>query len=205
MKRILSFLLVLALSGCAEVFTPQVAPSNDASPRDPGASPPVVAPQRTDPQWLAWLREQQYRLELGAKPPATVLRVPVRGVNVRQIANTFGAPRGGGRVHEGLDIFARAGTPVVSATGGIVVRVGTNNLGGLVVYTLGAGGRIYYYAHLSRYGAFEEGDIIKPGDVLGYVGNTGNARGTPPHLHFGVYDTSEGWEAVNPFPKLRDD
>ncbi len=90
---------------------------------------------------------------------------------------------------------------MVSATGGLVVHVGTNNLGGQVVYTLGAGGRTYYYAHLSKYGRFVAGDIIKPGDVLGYVGNTGNARGTPPHLHFGVYES--GWQAINPFSLLR--
>ena len=153
-----------------------------------------------NPAWLEWMRVQQYRFDLMNKPAATALRVPVRGTSKRRIADTFGAPRGGGRAHEGLDIFAAAGTPVVSATGGIVSRVSTNTLGGLVIYTLGAGGRTYYYAHLSRYGRFKEGDIIKPGDVLGYVGNTGNARGTPPHLHFGVYEMD--WTAVNPYRLL---
>lgn len=143
------------------------------------------------------MRVQQYRFELSNKPAATLLRVPVRGTTKRRIADTFGSPRAGGRLHEGLDIFAAAGTPVVSATGGIVSRVSTNALGGLVIYTFGAGGRTYYYAHLSRYGRFKEGDFIKPGDVLGYVGNTGNARGTPPHLHFGVYETD--WTALNPY------
>jgi peptidoglycan LD-endopeptidase LytH len=192
--------MVLLLVSCAEIFTPSSAPITD----DADAEPPVTLPSSTptDPQWLAWLREQQYRLELGLKPPATALRVPVKGVSVRRIANTFGGARSGGRAHEGLDIFAPAGTPVVSATGGIVLRITTNNLGGQVVYTLGAGGRTYYYAHLSRYGAFKDGDFIKPGDVIGYVGNTGNARGTPPHLHFGVYDS--GWEAINPYGLLRD-
>ncbi len=189
-------LLGVALSACAEVFSPQAVPPADGAER-PATTTPTVA---DDPAWLEWLRVQQYRLELSNKPAATQLRVPVRSVTKRRIADTFGALRGAGRVHEGLDIFAAAGTPVVSATGGIVSRVSTNALGGLVIYTFGAGGRTYYYAHLSRYGRFEEGDFIKPGDVLGYVGNTGNARGTPPHLHFGVYEMD--WTAVNPYRLL---
>jgi peptidoglycan LD-endopeptidase LytH len=200
MKRAVLAVLIATLTSCAEVFPPVTQPLPDAPEVPPSTAPAPEEP--TSPELLEWLRLQQYRLELSLKPPATELRVPVRGITVRRIANTFGAPRSGGRRHEGLDIFAPAGTPVVSATGGFVAHVGTNNLGGLVVYTVGAGGRVYYYAHLSRYGRFQEGDLIKPGDVLGYVGNTGNARGTPPHLHFGVYDS--GWEAVNPYSLLRD-
>ena len=189
-------LLGVWLSACAEVFSPQATAPADGAER-PATTTPTVA---DDPAWLEWLRVQQYRLELSNKPAATQLRVPVRSITKRRIADTFGAPRGGGRLHEGLDIFAAAGTPVVSATGGIVSRVSTNTLGGLVIYTYGAGGRTYYYAHLSRYGRFKEGDFIKPGDVLGYVGNTGNARGTPPHLHFGIYEMN--WTAVNPYRLL---
>ena len=189
-------LLAVALNACAEVFSPQ-----GAAPADGAERPPTSAPMVSDdPAWLEWIRVQQYRFELMNRPAATVLRVPVRGMTKRRVANTFGAPRGGGRLHEGLDIFAAAGTPVVSATGGIVSRASSNTLGGLVIYTLGAGGRTYYYAHLSRHGAFKEGDFIKPGDVLGYVGNTGNAQGTPPHLHFGVYELD--WTAVNPYRLL---
>ena len=189
-------LLGVSLSACAEVFSPQSTAPADGAERPPMSTPTVG----NDPAWLEWMRAQQYRFDLMNKPAATELRVPVRGTSKRQIADTFGAPRGGGRLHEGLDIFATAGTPVVSATGGIVSRVSTNTLGGLVIYTFGAGGRTYYYAHLSRYGRFKEGDFIKPGDVLGYVGNTGNARGTPPHLHFGVYEMD--WTAVNPYRLL---
>ena len=139
-------------------------------------------------------------LRLQMQQPDEELLMPVEGVPVTKVANTWEAPRPGGRKHQGQDIFARRGTPVVSATDGIVVRVGTNQLGGLVVTVMGAGGRIYYYAHLDRYAdGLQTGDPVVAGDVIGYVGNTGNARTTPPHLHFGIY-TATG--AMNPLPLL---
>ena len=112
--------------------------------------------------------------------------------------DTWGATRSGGRRHEGIDIFAPRGTPVVSTTRGFVTRVGTNRLGGHVVGVLGPGLEWHYYAHLDRFGPIREGDMVQPGDLLGYVGNTGNARGTPPHLHYGVYRGG----ASNPYPRL---
>jgi murein DD-endopeptidase MepM/ murein hydrolase activator NlpD len=102
-----------------------------------------------------------------------------------------------------VDIFAARGTPVLSATEGIVIRVGTNRLGGQVINILGPGRQVHYYAHLDRYGGFEEGDVVYPGSIIGYVGNTGNARDTPPHLHYGIYDPGRG--AVNPWPMLEPD
>ena len=134
--------------------------------------------------------------------PDTALLMPVAGVPVNRVANTWKAPRPGGRRHEGQDIFGKRGTPVVSATDGIVVRVGVNSLGGNVVSVMGNGRRIYYYAHLDRFAeGLAAGDEVAAGDTIGYVGNTGNARTTPPHLHFGVY-TATG--AVNPLPLLVD-
>jgi murein DD-endopeptidase MepM/ murein hydrolase activator NlpD len=135
-------------------------------------------------------------------PPDTTLPVPVKGVSRAAVANTWHASRSGGRKHEGLDIFARRGTPVPSATMGIVIRLGGGELGGNAVFVLGPGGRTYYYAHLDEYApGIRPGLEVKPGDTLGYVGTTGNARGTPPHLHFGIY-TPTG--ATNPYPLLRD-
>ena len=105
-------------------------------------------------------------------------------------------------MHEGQDIFAKRGTPVLSATDGYVFRIGENSLGGHTVSVIGAGGRIYYYAHLDSYAAnIAIGDRVTTQTVLGYVGNTGNATGGPTHLHFGVY-TREG--ALNPLPLLSD-
>jgi peptidoglycan LD-endopeptidase LytH len=128
----------------------------------------------------------------------TSLPVPVDGVRPTQIADTWGAPRSGGRKHKGVDIFAPRGTPVRSTTDGVVLRVGTARLGGQVVTVLGPGLNVHYYAHLDRFGRFRLGDVVRQGDVLGYVGDTGNARGTPFHLHYGVYTPTRG--AVNPWP-----
>lgn len=122
-------------------------------------------------------------------------------VTKKQITDSWGFPRSGGRRHQGVDIFAPRGTPVLSATEGIVFRVGTTELGGQVINVLGPGRQVHYYAHLDRYGSFVEGDVVYPGNIIGYVGNTGNARTTPPHLHYGVYDPARG--AVNPWPLLR--
>lgn len=128
------------------------------------------------------------------------LPVPVEGVRPQQIANGWDSPRSGGRKHRGIDIFARRGTPVVSSTRGIVVTVGQNSLGGRIVRVLGPGGQWHYYAHLDRFGDVREGQLIEEGAVLGYVGDSGNAKGTPPHLHYGVYRFRGG--AINPYPLL---
>lgn len=134
--------------------------------------------------------------------PPSVVQIPVMGVTKREIPNSWGSPRSGGRPHQGVDIFAKRGTPVLSATEGIVMRVGTNGLGGNVINVMGPGRQVHYYAHLDQYGAFRPFDFVYPGNILGYVGNTGNARDTPPHLHYGVYDPLRG--AVNPWPLLKD-
>lgn len=149
-----------------------------------------------------WLKNALYLGELIAEEPPRTLPVPVRGVSVRAVRDTFGAPRPGDRKHQGIDIFAPLGTPVVSTTRGIVARIGENRLGGTVVWVLGPGGDRHYYAHLNSVADIKTGQRIVPGDVLGTVGTTGNARGTSPHLHYGVYRRANG--AINPFPLLTD-
>lgn len=140
--------------------------------------------------------------QLYTKDPDKKLAMPLVDVEKKQIANTWHAPRDAGRLHEGQDIFAPRGTPIFSATAGIVSRIGENSLGGQTVSVIGAGGRTYYYAHLESYAPhLVEGDYVTTKTVLGYVGTTGNAAGTPPHLHFGVYQTGG---AVNPLPLLSD-
>jgi murein DD-endopeptidase MepM/ murein hydrolase activator NlpD len=154
--------------------------------------------------WLAmpalWSPIEMVRLAW--MPAPGVLAVPVAGVERRQIADTWGGPRSGGRKHEGVDIFAPRGTPVRSTTRGVVLRMGENRLGGLHASVLGPGLQVHYYAHFDRFADFDAGDVVAPGDVLGYVGDTGNAKGTPPHLHYGIYTPSTG--AVNPWPLLSD-
>jgi len=139
---------------------------------------------------------------LYTKEPDQTIAMPIEDVSKKQIADTWHAPRGSDRLHEGQDIFAPRGTPVLSATEGYIVNIGENNLGGQTVSVIGAGGRTYYYAHLDSYAPqIAEGDYVIRKTLLGYVGTTGNAGGTPPHLHFGVY-ASGG--AMNPLPLLSD-
>ncbi|CAH0282038.1 L-Ala--D-Glu endopeptidase [Massilia sp. Bi118] len=147
-----------------------------------------------------WVENLVYAIRLGAMPAPLALPVPVAGVTPSLLADTWGGARSGGRKHEGIDIFARRGTPVLAATEGIVMRVGTNRLGGQVVWVLGPGGQRHYYAHLDSYGDVHAGMRIDAGKIVGYVGNTGNAATTPPHLHYGIY-TAGG--AINPYPFLR--
>ena len=129
------------------------------------------------------------------------LPFPVSGLTAAAVQSEFGAARDAGRrQHEGIDIFAARATPAVAVVDG-VARTGTNALGGNVVWLRGpAFGGSFYYAHLERF-AFEGTANVKAGDVLGYVGNTGNARTTAPHLHFGIYDRG----AIDPFPFIRAD
>lgn len=121
---------------------------------------------------------------------------PVAGKGNGDIGSFWGVERDGGkRTHEGIDIFAKKGTPVVAATDGVIGFTGERGLGGKQVWLRGLFGNNLYYAHLDAI-AVQSGNRVKTGDTLGFVGNTGNARFTPPHLHFGIY--SRG--AVNPLP-----
>jgi len=139
--------------------------------------------------------------ELSRMPPPTSLPVPVQGVAPRQVADTFGAPRGSDRRHQGVDIFAARGTPVTSATRGVIVAIGDHGLGGRQVWVLGPAGERHYYAHLDDWApTLAEGDVVQAGTPLGTVGNTGNARTTPPHLHYGIYG---GDGALDPLPRMR--
>lgn len=146
------------------------------------------------------IERAMYTVRLAAMDKPATLPVPVEGIKPRALRDTWGGARSEGRKHEGIDIFAKRGTPVLSTTEGIVARVGTNRLGGQVVWVMGPGGQRHYYAHLDRYADVAAGMRIEAGTVLGYVGDTGNAKGTPPHLHYGVYDMGG---AINPYPLLR--
>jgi len=125
------------------------------------------------------------------------LGFPVEGYDHSAIRSFWGDWRAGGRLHEGVDIFATRGTPVLAATSGTVRSTRPNNLGGNVVFLRDELGRSQYYAHLDSF-IVRRGDRVEAGDTLGFVGNTGNARTTPPHLHFGI--SSSGW--FDPLPAL---
>lgn len=152
-----------------------------------------------------------------APPPAAdpaSLTVPVRGVKRAQIFDSWGQSRANGeRTHEGTDIMAPAGTPVVAAASGTVEKLFySNGGGGITLYVRSPDRRwSYYYAHLQRYApGVAEGTAVKAGDVIGFVGDTGNAGAGNFHLHFGIarMRPDERWwqgRAVNPYPLLAPD
>jgi len=118
----------------------------------------------------------------------------------QNLSDTWGAARSQGRTHEGIDIFAARGTPIQATTAGIVSKIGENTLGGRVVVIVGPGGAGHYYAHLEEYADIAPNDWVDAGDIIGYVGDSGNAKGTPPHVHYGIYIQGN---AVNPYPLLQ--
>ncbi len=120
--------------------------------------------------------------------------------------DSFGAPRMIGttyaHAHQGTDIFAPMGTPLVACERGIVTKVGTDVLGGNKLWLKGESGTYYYYAHLSAFaGGVTNGQLVDAGTLIGYVGDTGNAKGTSPHLHFEIHP--DGGPAANPYPLLK--
>jgi peptidoglycan LD-endopeptidase LytH len=147
-------------------------------------------------------------------PPADLLarqlEFPVRGVSPNAVTDSFRDPRSGDRIHHAMDVMAPRGTPVVAVDDGIVVKLHQSGTGGIAVYQFDLQGQYgYYYAHLHAYAdGLREGQAVRRGDVLGYVGTTGNAPENAPHLHFAVFRVPEGgrwWggEPVNPFPLWR--
>ena len=149
---------------------------------------------RVQPELLATGR---YTLRVAREPSLGTF--PVRGRNDAAAGSFWGADRdGGARRHEGIDIFAPRGTPAIAAASGVITRTGETPLGGRVVWLADAiHGEHLYYAHLDKQ-LVSPGQRVRAGDTLGLVGNTGNARTTAPHLHFGVYRSGRG--AVDPLP-----
>ena len=116
------------------------------------------------------------------------LEVPVQGIRREDIVSNFDDDRGGGRKHEALDLVAPRGTPVLAVEDGRIVKLFTSARGGLTIYQFDPTERYsYYYAHLDRYAdELREGQVVRRGQVIGYVGTTGNAPPDTPHLHFGI-------------------
>ncbi|MEA3076927.1 MAG: hypothetical protein QOF60_1835 [Actinomycetota bacterium] len=132
-------------------------------------------------------------------PPPQQPLCPVKGAGKFDFSNSFGAPRPGGRKHMGNDVFAKRGTPVVAGVDGTIRSV-TGSISGIGYYLDGDDGVTYYGAHLDVL-KIADGGRVKQGDVIGAVGNTGNAEYTPTHLHFEVHPG--GGAAVDPFRLLQ--
>ena len=129
------------------------------------------------------------------------LRMPIAGLKPQDLEDNFGMPRDGGRRrHKGIDIFAPRGAKILAVADGYISYIGEQGKGGRCLWLVTDQGSSFYYAHLDRWApGIYEGMEVRSGELLGYVGNTGNALKTPPHLHFGVIANDE---AVNPYPLL---
>jgi len=144
-----------------------------------------------------------------AAGPAGKLMIPVEGIKLAQLSDNFDQPRGKERHHEALDIMAPKGTKVVAVADGKVTKLFNSKPGGLTVYQFDPTEKYaYYYAHLDRYAdGVKEGMELKRGDLVGYVGVTGNSDPNAPHLHFAVVELTaekQWWKGtpVNPFPLM---
>jgi len=139
------------------------------------------------------------------------LRVPVDGVDLEQLKGMFAEPRdAGGRAHEAVDMLAPRNTPVHAVENGTVAKLFTSKAGGLTIYQFDPSQKFcYYYAHLERYApGLHDGQTIARGDVIGYVGTSGNAPANTPHLHFAVFELGPDhhwWQGkpIDPYLVLR--
>jgi len=149
----------------------------------------------------------QFNLAVFAAGSEIVIRGFVFPVgDPHSFGDSFGAPRmmgtGYEHAHQGTDILAPAGTPLLACERGIVTKLGSDVLGGTKIWVKGESGTYYYYAHLSAFAeGMADGVVVEAGDVIGLVGDTGNAKGGPPHLHFEIHP--DGGPAVNPYPLLK--
>ncbi|AOD16065.1 peptidoglycan DD-metalloendopeptidase family protein [Xanthomonas fragariae] len=142
----------------------------------------------------------------------TGLLIPVQGISNSQLQDTFTDARSEGRVHDAIDILAPTGTPVVAVTDGTVEKLFTSERGGLTLYQFDPNGTYcYYYAHLESYAdGLAEKQSIKRGQIIGYVGSTGDANPAAPHLHFEIHrlGPEKHWwkgDVLNPYPVLHGD
>lgn len=124
---------------------------------------------------------------------------PIDGPN--SFTDTWGAPRSGGRRHQGVDIYAAHGARVVAVVDGTILRMTRSSLGGISLYLRGGDGTEYFYTHLAGYASISPGQRVTGGQLVAYNGNSGNARGGPPHVHFEIHPG--GGAAINPYPTTK--
>lgn len=176
----------------------EVKPTRKEEPR-PMAPPPaaVAAPPETTSYPSADLRERN-------------LTLPVQGIKRDELTDTFNDMRGSSRRHEALDVIAPRNTPVLAVEDGTIAKLFLSDAGGITIYQFDPASQYaYYYAHLERYAdGVKEGQQVKRGQVLGYVGTTGNAPRDTPHLHFAIFklgNDKKWWQGtpVDPYSVLK--
>lgn len=196
-----------AAASTAPAVTPEVAPAITPAPVEPSPAPVAPTPSPTaapPPAGFGAVSEA----DLSSLKMKSLI-IPVAGVNASQLRDCFNDGRSEGRQHQALDIMAAQGTPVLAAADGTVAKLFQSEKGGITLYQLDSSGLYYfYYAHLLRYAdGIAEGKQLKRGDVIGYVGDTGNAGAGNYHLHFAISKPSQpgkwsGGEPINPYPIL---
>lgn len=172
----------------------------DTPPPEPGSILPLPA---------ASMRGTAPAMDNKATASGGSLLIPVQGITAMQLSDTFTQVRSAGRVHDAIDIMAPAGTPVLAVADGHIEKLFNSKLGGLSIYEFNRDGTLaYYYAHLQRYADdLSEQQPVARGQVIGYVGATGNASPEAPHLHFAIFELGpekQWWKgvALNPYPEL---
>lgn len=217
MRWLLVFVVGALLGANAVYFAmTRLQPRTNCARDCPVASAPVrpmpSAPTTTAPSTVPVPRASSpphAPAQAVASAAVGTLGMPLPGLAAEQLLDTFDDARGSERRHEAMDIHAPAGTPVLAVADGHVEKLFTSVAGGLTVYQFEPSGRYaYYYAHLQGYApGLREGQAIKRGQTLGYVGSSGNANPATPHLHFAVFELGpekQWWKgtAINPYPLL---
>ena len=186
---------------------PEAAP---ATPQQMAVIEETASPSSAEPLQL----DESSAPEVTTQTPPMLRRklgllIPVSGVTAAQLSDTYTDARGQGRSHDAIDIMAPTGTPVVAVDDGVIVKLVTSKPGGLTIYQFDDDAEVaYYYAHLDGYAdGLSEGQTVARGDVIGYVGFTGNANPDGPHLHFAIFllgPEKNWWQgtAINPYSHL---
>src|SRR3954471_12457868 len=223
MRRTLTFMILAFAAACAtRVSSVQGAapspmaqvllaggPEGESAMPSSGSNAPAV-PERRPALAMAAMVPSARMAAAFERLRQKDLMIPVAGVNSSRIEDSFTAGRDGGeRQHNAVDILAPRNTPIVAADDGVILRMSNNQLGGITIYAADRDHEfVYYYAHLDHYrDGVSEGQKIRKGDTIGFVGTTGNAPKDVPHLHFQIMlwpSDGKYWngEPVNPYPVL---
>jgi murein DD-endopeptidase MepM/ murein hydrolase activator NlpD len=204
-----------AIANRGAIATTSGSPAPAATTTPALTTPPAPSPTETpeapeSEPGLSNESNQPLREESSSFVGTVRLIIPVVGVRPEQLLDTFADARSEGRSHDAIDIAAPAGTPVVAASDGEIIKLFQSERGGTTIYQLSPDKRlVYYYAHLQRYAdGIYPGKFVRQGEVIGYVGDTGNAGAGNYHLHFSIAalaDPKRYWEGtnINPYPLLK--